>query len=233
MAGERLAQKRGSAGMTESKGSLRLLLVGATGEVGRAVLAQALPDRRVGEVVALTRRALPAAEKLNNVVVDFDALPAAAPWWAVDAVICTLGTTQRAAGSKERFAAVDRDLPVRIARLARSAGATRFALNSSLGADAGSANLYLRTKGEAEDAIRQIGYPGYSIVRPSLIDANRIESRPGERLALHLARALGPLIPRRWRAVSPAAIACALIEAVLASPPVSRVVESAQLHQAR
>lgn len=210
---------------------LRLLLVGATGAVGRAVLAQALADRRVGEVVALTRRPLPAAEKLINVVVDFDNLPEQAPWWAVDAVICTLGTTQRAAGSNEKFAAVDRDLPLRIARRARAAGATRFALNSSLGADAGSGNFYLRTKGEAEDAIRELGYPGYAIVRPSLIDADRAESRPGERLALTFARVLSSAIPRRWRAVTPEAIARALLEAALAPSPGSRVIESESLHQ--
>lgn len=210
---------------------LRLMLVGATGAVGRAVLAQALADRRVGEVVALTRRPLPAAEKLINVVVDFDNLPEQAPWWTVDAVICTLGTTQRAAGSNEKFAAVDRDLPLRIARRARAAGATRFALNSSLGADAGSGNFYLRTKGEAEDAIRELGYPGYTIVRPSLIDADRAESRPGERLALTFARALSSAIPRRWRAVTPEAIASALLDAALSPSPGSRVIESGSLHQ--
>lgn len=210
---------------------LRLMLVGATGAVGRAVLAQALSDRRVAEVVALTRRPLPAAERLLNVVVDFDSLPEQAPWWTVDAVICTLGTTQRAAGSNEKFAAVDRDLPLRIARRARAAGATRFALNSSLGADAGSGNFYLRTKGEAEEAIRELGYPGYTIVRPSLIDAERAESRPGERLALTFVRPLSSLIPRRWRAVTPEAIARALLNAALASSPDSRVVESEELHQ--
>ena len=210
---------------------LRLMLVGATGAVGRVVLAQALSDRRVAEVVALTRRPLPAAERLLNVVVDFDSLPEQAPWWTVDAVICTLGTTQRAAGSNEKFAAVDRDLPLRIARRARAAGATRFALNSSLGADAGSGNFYLRTKGEAEEAIRELGYPGYTIVRPSLIDAERAESRPGERLALTFVRPLSSLIPRRWRAVTPEAIARALLNAALASSPDSRVVESEELHQ--
>ncbi|MCX7145657.1 MAG: NAD(P)H-binding protein [Sulfuritalea sp.] len=210
---------------------LRLMLVGATGAVGRAVLAQALSDRRVAEVVALTRRPLPAAERLLNVVVDFDSLPEQAPWWTVDAVICTLGTTQRAAGSNEKFAAVDRDLPLRIASRARAAGATRFALNSSLGADAGSGNFYLRTKGEAEDAIRELGYPGYTIVRPSLIDAERAESRPGERLALTFVRPLSSLIPRRWRAVTPEAIARALLNAALALSPGSRVIESEELHQ--
>ncbi len=211
--------------------NLRLLLVGASGAVGRAVLAQALADRRVAAVVALTRRPLPVAAGLTNMVVDFDALPEQAPWWRVDAVVCTLGTTLRAAGSKEKFAAVDRDLPLRIARLALAGGATRFALNSSLGADARSGNFYLRTKGEAEDAIRELGYPGYAIVRPSLIDADRAESRPGERLTLKFARALSPLIPRRWQAVTPEAIARALLDAALAAEPVSRVIESGELHQ--
>ncbi|MCX7165391.1 MAG: hypothetical protein NTV11_03835 [Rhodocyclales bacterium] len=103
--------------------AVRLLLVGATGAVGRAVLTLALADPRVAQVMAVTCRPLAAATKLTNVVVDFDSLPADAPWWKVDAVVCTLGTTRRAARSNEKFAAVDRDLPLRIARLARAAGA--------------------------------------------------------------------------------------------------------------
>ena len=217
--------------MKESVKPLRLLLVGATGEVGRVVLAQALTDPRVAEVVALTRRPLAAAGRLNNLVVDFDNLPETAPWWAVDAVVCTLGTTQRAAGSNEKFAAIDRELPLRVARLARRAGATRFALNSSLGADAGSGNFYLRIKGEAEEAIGALGYPAYTIVRPSLIDVDRGESRPGERVALMAARALRPLISARWQAVTPEAIARALLDGALAAQAVSRVVESADLHR--
>lgn len=226
MAGQRLAP--GDGGMTRP---LRLLLVGATGAVGREVLAQALADPRVDELVALTRHPLPAAAKLSNVVVDFDNLAPGAPWWAVDAVVCTLGTTLRAAGSRAAFAAVDRDLPLRIARLARAAGASRFALTSSLGANPAVANFYLRTKGEAEDAIRQLGFPGYTVVRPSLIDADRSERRPGERLALACARALRPLIPERWRAVPAAAIARALLDGALAPTPICRVVESAELQR--
>ena len=210
---------------------LRLLLVGATGAVGREVLAQALADSRVGELVALTRRPLPPAAKLSNVVVDFDNLPQGASWWAVDAVVCSLGTTLRVAGSQAAFAAVVRDLPLRIAQLARAAGATRFALTSSLGADPGAANFYLRTKGEAEDAIRQLDFPGYTVVRPSLIDADRRESRFGEGLALACARALRPLIPERWRAVPVAAIARALLDGALAPSPTRRVVESAELQR--
>lgn len=209
----------------------RLLLVGATGAVGSAVLGQALADERVAEVVALTRRPLAMASKLVNVVVDFESLPEHAPWWAVDAVVCALGTTRRVAGSKEKFAAIDRDLPLRIAQLAQAAGAERFALNSSLGADAGSSNFYLRTKGETEDAIGRLGYPGYTIVRPALIDIHRAESRRAEAVGLALLRILRPLIPRRWQPVTPQHIARALLEGALETVPRQQTIASEALHR--
>lgn len=215
--------------MNTSDKKLRVLLVGATGAVGQAVLAQALTDVRVQEVVALTRKSLPAAPKLVNAVVDFTALPAAADWWVVDLVICTLGTTIKVAGSKEKFVAVDRDLPIQIARRALAAGASRFALNSSMGANSKASNFYLRTKGEAEAGIRALGYPSLTIVRPALIDAKRTETRRGESLALGLMRPLRFVIPAGWRPVTPEAIARALLAGGLASAPSSQIIESGQL----
>ncbi|QKO23812.1 NAD(P)H-binding protein [Rhodoferax sp. BAB1] len=207
---------------------MRLLLAGATGAVGREVLAAALADPRFQQVVAPTRRPLPAHPRLLNPVLDFATLPADAPWWQVDAVICTLGTTIKAAGSQAAFAAVDRDLPIEVGRLARAAGASRYALNSSLGASA-QGNFYLRTKAQAEAGIRALGYPVCTVVRPSLIDARREESRPGERIGLAIARALRPLIPRRYRAVPAARIAQALLAGVLREQPGVDIVESEQL----
>ena len=204
------------------------MLVGATGVVGREVLAAALEDSRFSRVVAPTRRPLDGHARLLNPVVDFSQLPEDAPWWKVDAVICTLGTTIKVAGSQAAFAAVDRDLPIQIARLAKQAGATRFALNSALGASQ-SGNFYLRTKAEAENGIRAIGFPYYTIVRPSLIDAKRKQSRPGEFAGIIAARILKPLIPRRYRAVKPDRIAHALIEGTLGETPGERIIESEQL----
>ena len=154
---------------------LHLMIVGATGAVGRQVLTAALADPRIDEVVAPTRRPLQAHAKLLNPVVDFAHLPVDADWWQVDAVICALGTTIKVAGSQSAFAAVDRDLPITVARLAREAGATRYALNSSLGASL-TGNFYLRTKAQAEAGVRDCGYPVFTIVRPSLIDARRERS---------------------------------------------------------
>lgn len=208
---------------------VNLLLVGATGAVGQAVLRQALSEERITRIVAPTRRPLQAAvaggERLLNPVIDFTRLPEEAPWWKVDAVVCTLGTTIRVAGSQAAFAAIDRDLPIAVGRLARAAGATRYALNSSLGASA-RGNFYLRTKAEAEQGIIDLGFASTTIVRPSLIDAERNEARPGEQAGLLIARLLRPLLPRRYRAVSPQAIAAALLRGVVEGRPGVTIVES-------
>lgn len=206
----------------------RLLLVGATGAVGRDVLRLALVAERVVEVVAPTRRPLPPAAGLTNPVVDFARLDPEAPWWAVEGVVCALGTTIRKAGSKAAFAAVDRDLPVEVARLARLAGATRFALTSSVGASP-KGGFYLRTKAEAEAGVGALGYPSLTIVRPSLLVAEREESRPAERLGILVARALRPLIPRRYRAVPTVAVARALLKAVVVGRHGVHVLESEAL----
>jgi len=209
---------------------LRLLLAGATGAVGNQVLALALADPRIEQVIAPTRRPLTNHAKLYNPVIDFAHLPVEAPWWNVDAVICTLGTTIKVAGSQAAFAAVDRDLPIQVARLARAAGATRFALNSSLGANP-AGNFYLRTKAEAEAGILNLNYPIFTIVRPSLIDTAREESRPGERIGLIIARIFRPLIPYRYRAVKAEHIALALLNGVLRDQSGECIIESEQLQE--
>ena len=208
---------------------LSLLLVGATGAVGQAVLRQALAEKRITRIVAPTRRPLEAGfagnPRLLNPVIDFARLPEEAVWWKVDAVVCTLGTTIKVAGSQAAFAAVDRDLPIAFARLAREAGATRYALNSSLGASA-RGSFYLRTKAEAEQGIIDLGFASTTIVRPSLIDTERQDARLGEQAGLLFAQVLRPLIPRRYRAVSPEAIAAALLRGVLDGRPGTTAVES-------
>ena len=71
-----------------------LLLLGSTGLVGQQALALALADDRLTQVIAPTRRPLPPHPRLLNPQVDFEHLPAQAPWWRADAVICALGTTR-------------------------------------------------------------------------------------------------------------------------------------------
>src|SRR5688572_4654854 len=127
---------------------MKLLLVGATGLVGSHVLRQALTESRIDLVVAPARRPLPEHAKLHAPLVDFEHLPEDASWWQADAVVCTLGTTIKTAGSRETFRRVDHDYPLAVARLARRHGTPTYVLNSALGADAASRIFYNRVKGQ-------------------------------------------------------------------------------------
>lgn len=207
----------------------KILLVGATGLVGQSVLQQALADARVGRVVALTRRALPAHPKLQNLLVDFDHLPDDADWWGVDAVVCTLGTTIRTAGSQAAFYRVDHDLPLRVAELAQRHGAQAYALNSALGADPASRVFYSRTKGALERDLQALGYASLTLVRPGLIGGERQENRPAEQLAVRLSTWLRPALPRRYRVVPAASIARHLLQAALDARPGVQVLMPEQL----
>lgn len=207
----------------------RLLIAGATGLVGRHTLAQALADARVAQVVAPTRRALLPHPKLENPLVDFDALPEHADWWQVDAVVCALGTTIRQAGSQEAFRRVDVDYVLAVAAYALTAGAASFALNSSLGADPDARGFYLRCKGEAEQGVAALGYRSFTVVRPSIIGGEREKKRPLEHLSMRVLQGVAPLVPKRYRVVPAERIARCLLDTAIAAEPGTDIVESERI----
>ena len=208
---------------------MKLFLSGATGLAGSHVLQQALNDARITEVVALTQHPLPEHPKLFAPVVDYDQLPADATWWQADAVICTLGTTMKLAGSREKFKRVDHDYPHTVAKLARQHGTPTYVLNSATGADAQSRFFYNRVKGELERDLAGCGFSSLTYVRPGLISGQRQAFRLGERVAECVLKVLGPLLPRSWR-INPADnIALALRESAIVARPGMHVVRSATL----
>ncbi len=197
--------------------------------MGRLCLARLLADPHFERVVAISRRPLggPPAPRLAVHVVEPARLADHAALLAVDQVICALGTTMRRAGSEAAFRAVDRDLPLAAARLAREAGARHFLLVSSLGADPRSRVFYSRVKGEVEEALRAMEWPGLSIVRPSLLLGERAEFRPGEWLAQRLAR----LVPGRYAPIHADAVAAALVRLAREDATGTRIVESSEMRR--
>lgn len=212
---------------------MKLLLFGATGLVGGEVLRLALADPRIGAVVAPVRRDLSAHAGLLSPRVDFEQLPEDAHWWQADAVICTLGTTLRAAGSRDAFRRVDHAYPLAVARIARSHGTPTYVLNSAMGADAASKFFYNRVKGELERDLAEVGFSSLTLVRPGLIGGERNEVRPGERAMAAVLRIASPVLPQRLR-INPAAnIASAMIDAAVAAPEGIHVISSGELADQR
>lgn len=206
------------------------LLAGATGLVGRELLAQLTAADAYGNVHVLVRRpaaALVSTPKVVTHVVSFDDLP---PLPAVDDVYVALGTTIKAAGSQEAFRKVDHEYVVAVARAARLAGARRLGVVSAFGADASSRVFYNRVKGEMQLAIAELGYESVVVAQPSLLMGDREAlgqpSRGGEVWARRLLGPVAGLVPARVRPVRASAVAAALIRAVAVAPPGVSFVEN-------
>ena len=212
-------------------GHRRALIAGASGAVGSVLLAQLLAEPAYSEIHALVRRPLtvPAsanAARLVQHAFDFSDPGGVEGMTGIDDVYICLGTTIRNAGSQSAFRSVDFDAVVTVSQLGRQFGASRLAAVSALGADSRSSVFYNRVKGEAEARLISSGYDAITIVRPSLLDAQRSEVRPAERLSLAFLRPIAPLIPARWRPVSVRAVARCMVDAVLQGHAGVRIIES-------
>ncbi len=173
------------------------VVLGASGLVGGHCLQQLLGHSAYGKVVSLGRRKLGFAHpKLSQEIVDFMRLEDFAPLFEGQDVFSCLGTTMAKAGSKAAFYEVDFTYAYETARLAREAGANQLLLVSSVGADADSLFYYSRVKGELETAVKELGYWGLHIFRPSLLLGERKEKRLAEQLAVRLSRGIAPLMQR-------------------------------------
>jgi uncharacterized protein YbjT (DUF2867 family) len=160
----------------------RICLVGASGLVGSAVIEESI-GRTDLRIIGVARRevALPKGARLEILLGDRAQWPVLIEAAHADVLVCALGTTRKTAGSDEAFRAVDHDLVLETARAARLAGIERMILVSSVGADPESGNLYLRTKGEVENALGELGFARLDILRPGLLRGKREEDRPLER----------------------------------------------------
>jgi uncharacterized protein YbjT (DUF2867 family) len=209
------------------------LIAGASGLVGAELLEALLADPTVVRVHSLVRRPSGRTnEALAEQVVDFGKLAAAALPPAADEAYCCLGTTMRAAGSREAFRQVDLDAVVAFGRLAAAAGTRSLAVVSSVGADPSARSFYLRIKGEMEGELAALALPSLVILRPSLLLGDRRETRWGERageLGLRLASPFLRGSLARYRPVHARTVAGAMIAASRRAAPGVRVVESNEI----
>jgi uncharacterized protein YbjT (DUF2867 family) len=212
-----------------------VLLAGATGLVGQQLARQFSTEwPQPSRLLALVRQSGRAPAGCAEQVVDYATL-SSTPLPAARTAVCALGTTLAVAGSPEAFRAVDLDAVLAFARASQQAGVRCFALVSALGASPTSGNFYSRTKGEAEQALRGLGFDALLIARPSLLAGDRAAlgqpARRAEAWGLTVAQGLGPLVPLRWRPLPAATLARALWRAALRPAPGVTVLDSATLQR--
>lgn len=168
----------------------RAWVLGATGATGVALVDQLLENDEYTEVHVFVRRPLQLQHtKLHVHVVDMEHPEDWQTGPVADVAFSCLGTTLRAAGSKEAQHRVDVDYQLQFAEMARRSEISTFVLLSAAGADTKSPLFYMRLKGEAEEGVRTLGFERTLIFRPGMIDRGA-KARGNERISMAVLRAL-------------------------------------------
>jgi uncharacterized protein YbjT (DUF2867 family) len=212
------------------------IILGASGSVGQALLAEVLGSGRFSRVFVVTRRPLDlraGSSAEERLVLDME--PAKLAQAVVDTLhdcateavgFSVLGIGAGTAKlTLDEHRAVDVDLNAAFARGLKASGkVNHLCFRSALGADinarttgSGAAGMprYARVKGESEAAVVSQGPPIVSIFRPGVIIGS--QHTPG------VLAAVAPLTPAKLRPIRTTQIARAMVAAALRPSPKSAI----------
>ena len=216
-----------------AKDSLKALVIGATGAVGKDLVQQLIEDNSVERVDIFVRREvkIPSA-KLVAHVVDFDHPEAWADQIQGDVLFSCMGTTIKAAGTQEAQWKVDYTYQYEAAKAAKANGVLTYVLVSAIGANPKSKVFYTRMKGELDDAIQQLGFEGCFILRPpSLI--RKGTDRFGEKAGIVAIRAFNAIgLMRNFTPMPTEAVAAAMIRLAKSGQKGVEIIESQDILKA-
>jgi uncharacterized protein YbjT (DUF2867 family) len=164
------------------KQNFAAIILGGTGQVGAAAVAELLAIPECREVVMVTRKPTVARLRVRNVVLD----TAAADFTErtailtremlsqgpVSAVSCVGVGSGSARWSEEELQRLEVGVVGAFARGCHDAGIAQFCLLSAVGSTARSRFRYVRVMGMKEDTVRNIGFTRLAIFRPGIIVGN-------------------------------------------------------------
>jgi uncharacterized protein YbjT (DUF2867 family) len=193
---------------------MHALLIGATGATGSDLLELLLKDDSFRQVDIFVRRDVDRRHaKLNIHVIDFDKPDEWKHLVTGDVLFSCLGTTLKAAGSKEAQWRIDHDYQLEFAKAARENGVDSYILVSSSGASPDSFLFYPRMKGQLEEAVKSLGFPKLSIFNPPILERKNTD-RSGEVLGVKVMRFVSSLgLFRSQRPMPTEVLAKALVNA--------------------
>ena len=158
------------------------IILGGTGQVGGAAVAELLAIPECREVVMVTRKAVAARARVRNVVLDTGAADFATRSASLarevlsqgpaSAVSCVGVGAGSARWSEEELQRLEVGVVGAFARGCHDAGIAQFCLLSAVGSTARSWIRYARVMGMKEDTVRSIGFARLAIFRPGIIVGN-------------------------------------------------------------
>ncbi len=164
------------------KQSFAAIVLGGTGQVGSAAVAELLAIPECREVVMITRTPIAARSRVRNVVLDTGAADFAERVAAIARELLTQGAASAvscvgvgsgsARWSEEELLRLELGVVGAFGRGCHDAGIAQFCLLSAAGSTARSRFRYVRIMGMKEDTVRNIGFTRLAIFRPGIIVGN-------------------------------------------------------------
>ena len=158
------------------------IVLGGTGQVGGAAVAELLAVPECREVVMITRKSVAARARVRNVVLDTGGADFAERTEEVaretlsrgpaSAVSCVGVGSGSMRWSEEELKRLELGVVGAFARGCCDAGIAQFCLLSAVGSTAKSRFRYVRVMGMKEDTLRSIGFRRLAIFRPGIIVGN-------------------------------------------------------------
>jgi uncharacterized protein YbjT (DUF2867 family) len=164
------------------KQSFAVIILGGTGQVGGAAVAELLAISECRELVMITRKPIASRSRVRNVVLDTGAADFAERTASlarevlsqglVSAVSCVGVGSGSTRWSEEELKRLEVGVVGAFARGCHDAGIAQFCLLSAAGSTVRSRIRYVRVMGMKEDTVRKVGFARLAIFRPGIIVGN-------------------------------------------------------------
>ncbi|SIQ32076.1 NAD(P)H-binding [Chryseobacterium sp. RU37D] len=167
---------------------MKALVIGATGATGKDLVNQLLDDKDFEEVHIFVRKPIDIQnDKLKVHVINFENPDEWKNMVKGDVAFSCLGTTLKAAGSKDAQRKVDFDYQYEFAKAAKENNVEDYILISAYGANPKSKIFYSKMKGELEEAVKQLHFTKIIIFKPGMLE-RKDSDRTGEVLGSRIIR---------------------------------------------
>jgi uncharacterized protein YbjT (DUF2867 family) len=164
------------------KQNFAVIILGGTGQVGGAAVAELLAVPECREVVMVTRKPIAPRPRVRNVVLDTSTADFAKQTATlarkvlsqgpVSAVSCVGVGSGSMRWSEEALQRLEVGVVGAFARGCHDAGIAQFCLLSAAGSTSRSRFRYVRVMGMKEDTVRNVGFARLAIFRPGIIVGN-------------------------------------------------------------
>ena len=169
------------------------LIFGSSGLIGSHLTKQLIENSSYSKVKLFVRT----DPKINNpkiqvIKTDFNNLQNHKDDITGDDCFFCIGTTKQNTPNREEYRKIEYNIPVEIARIAKSNSINSFLYVSSGFADPKSSGVYLKNKGDVEEELKKLKFLTLGIMRPSFLMGDRKENRIGEKVGIFFFKLISP-----------------------------------------